>query len=145
MDRLTWQAWDRHRQKILYVLVGGWNTLIQYAVFSLCWYFFSDDLPAEVILLVSYLIGSVNGFLCFRYIVFKPVRHPLLEYLRFQVIYIPLLLLNMVVLPLLLKYSALNAYAIQGIWVVFVVAAGYLGNKYFTFGRIGRSRDSAGS
>lgn len=146
MDRRTWHAWTRHREKMLYVLVGGWNTLVQYAIFALCWYLFHDDLSAEVILVVSYLIGSVNGFLCFRYIVFRPARHPFLEYLRFQVIYVPLLLLNMLVLPLLLRHTSLNAYAIQGLWVVFVVVAGYLGNKYFTFrGGIGRSRDSARS
>ena len=145
MNERASHAWTRHREKILYVLVGGWNTLVQYAVFSLCWYFFHDRLPVDVILLVSYLVGSVNGFFCFRYIVFKPVRHPALEYLRFQVVYVPLLICNMLVLPWFLRNTPLNAYAIQGLWVVFVVVAGYLGNKYFTFGGFGRSGNSAKS
>src|SRR5450759_4493480 len=103
MDERATNLLTAHREKLLYLVVGGWNTLFQYGVFSLCWYLLSPVWPPIPILLISYLIASVNGFLGFRYIVFKPKRHPLLECLTFQVVYVPLLVLNMVGLPLLLK------------------------------------------
>ncbi len=141
MRRLAKEAWRGHRDKVLYLVVGAWNTLFQYLVFSACWYLLHDSLHADVVLLIAYLIGSVNGFLGFRYIVFKPVSHPLLEYLRFQVVYLPLLAANLVVLPLLLTHTDLNAYVIQALFAVVVVIAGYLGNRYFTFRRpAGRER-----
>jgi len=136
-DRVT-TVLIAHREKLLYLIVGGWNTLFQYGVFSLCWYLLSPVWPPTPILLISYVIGSVNGFLGFRYIVFKPTRHPLLEYLKFQVVYLPLLVLNLVGLPLLLKHTQLNAYAIQALVGVFVVIVAYVGNKYFTFRPLAR-------
>jgi putative flippase GtrA len=135
MRRLVRYAWHHHRERILYLVVGGWNTLFQYSVFVACWFLLSKRMPAAVILLIAYLIASVNGFLGFRYIVFKPVRHPVIEFARYQVIYVPILILNMIGLPLLLKHTALNAYTIQALFVVFAVVAAYVGNKYFTFRR----------
>ena len=61
--------------------------------------------------------------------------------LRFQFVYLPLLLVNMVVLPLALAYTPLNAYAVQALFAMVTVVAGYLGNKHFAFRRSGhRSR-----
>ena len=138
MDERATNLLTAHREKLLYLVVGGWNTLFQYGVFSLCWYLLSPHLGPIPILLISYLIASANGFLGFRYIVFKPKRHPLLEYLKFQVVYLPLLVLNMVGLPLLLKHTHLSAYAIQALFGIFVIIVAYLGNKYFTFRPLGR-------
>ena len=58
------------------------------------------------------------GFLTMRYLVFTPVSHPLIEYLRYQVVYLPILMVNLVVLPLSLKYSDLNAYVIQALFAM---------------------------
>lgn len=134
--------WRTHREKLLYLVVGGWNTLFQYGVFSLCWYLLSPHWPPVAILLTAYVIGSVNGFLGFRFIVFGTSgRHPLLEYLKYQAVYLPLLGLNLVALPLLLRYTDWNAYAIQAGFGVFAVVVGFLGNKYYAFRRTHRQPD----
>lgn len=125
-----------HRQKLLYLVVGGWNTVFQYGVFSLCWYYLSPNWPSTAILVTSYFIGSINGFLGFRFIVFGASgRHPVLEYIKYQAVYLPILGINLVGLPLLLNHTDWNAYAIQASFGVFAVVAGYLGNKYFAFRR----------
>lgn len=143
MNRRAANLVRRHREKLLYLVVGGWNTLFQYGVFSLCWYLLSPHWPPAFILLVAYLIASVNGFLGFRHIVFKPKRHPLFEYVKYQLVYLPLLGLNMIVLPALLKHTHLNAYAIQALFGVFAIVAAYVGNKYFTFRGAGRAASEA--
>jgi putative flippase GtrA len=122
-----------HRDKVMYLVVGVWNTIFQYTVFSLCYWLLHASISPSAIVLISYFVGSVNGFFCMRHFVFGPQAHPLKEYLKFQVVYGPLLILNMIVLPLVLKYSSLNAYVTQALFVGFVVVAGYAGNKYFTF------------
>jgi putative flippase GtrA len=93
-----------------------------------------------VILLLSYLISSVNGFLGFRHVVFRSSGHPIVEYAKFQIVYGPILALNLVVLPLALKFTPVNAYVIQALFGVFAIIISYLGNKYFTFR--GTARDS---
>jgi putative flippase GtrA len=127
--------WGSHREKVLYLVVGAWNTLFQYGCFSLCYYLLHDYVYPSVIILIAYVIGSVNGFLGFRYIVFRSQGHPLKEYVKYQLVYGPLLVLNMLVLPLALKYSSLNAYAIQALFALFAIVVGYLGSKYFAFRR----------
>lgn len=131
--RLIREYWPRHRDKVLYLVVGAWNTLFTYGCFSLLYYLVHKHVPSWGILAVSYVISSIMGFLTMRYLVFAPVTHPLIEYLRYQAVYAPLLIVNLVVLPLALRYSKLNAYIIQALFAVFAVIVSYLGNKYFTF------------
>lgn len=135
MPDLLLRAMRVHREKLLYLVVGGWNTLFQYVSFSLLYYLLSGWLFSSVILFLSYVLSSINGFLGFRYIVFQSRGHPLAEYARFQLVYLPLLVVNMVALPILLAYTPLNAYVVQAGFAVFSVVMGYLGNKYFAFRR----------
>jgi len=127
------QNWPRHRQKVLYLVVGGWNTLIAYGSFALLYYLLHDRLAPSVILTIAYAVASVNGYLTFRFLVFTPVRHPLVEYLRYQAVYLPIQVFNLVALPLALGYTNLSAYIVQGLLAPVAVVAAYLGNKYFTF------------
>ena len=117
----------------MYLVVGGWNSLIAYACFSVLYYFLSDRLAPSLILVLAYAVASVNGYLTFRYLVFTPVRNALVEYLRYQAVYLPILALNVVALPLALTYSSLSAYVIQALLAIFAVVAAYIGNKYFAF------------
>lgn len=133
---LLW-LWAEHRERGLYLVVGGWNTLFTYACFSLLYYLLHTSVHPSIILALTYFISSINGFTCFRYLVFKPIRHPLREYLRYQAVYLPLLAINMVVLPLALAHTHLNAYVVQALFAVFAVVVGYLGNKYFAFRKAG--------
>lgn len=127
--------WISHREKVLYLIVGAWNTLFSYGCFSLGYYLLHDSVYPSIIILIVYLVASVNGFVGFRYVVFRSQGHPLKEYGKYQLVYAPLLALNMLVLPLALKYSSLNAYAAQALFAVFAIITGYLGSKYFAFRR----------
>jgi len=117
----------------MYLVVGAGNVLFAYGCFSLLYYLLHKHLPSWGVLAIAYAVSSVVGFFAMRHLVFAPVKHPLVEFLRYQAVYLPLAALNLVVLPLALKYSDLNAYVIQALFTVFAVIASYLGNKYFTF------------
>ena len=117
----------------MYLVVGGWNSAFAYACFSVLYYLLSDRLAPSLILVLAYAVASVNGYLTFRYLVFHPVRNALVEYLRYQAVYLPILAVNAVALPLALTYTSLSAYVIQALFAVFAIVASYLGNKYFAF------------
>jgi putative flippase GtrA len=127
------QKWPRHRQKLIYLVVGGWNTLFTYGCFAVLYYSLNAALAPSLIVAIAYAVASVNGYLGFRYLVFAPVRHPVVEYLRYQAVYLPILAVNLVALPLALTYTSLNAYTIQGLLAFFAIVAAYLGNKHFAF------------
>ena len=118
----------------MHLVVGGWDSLFAYGCFSVLYYLLNDRLAPSVILAIAYAVASVNGHLTFRYLVFTPVRHPVIEYLRYQAVYLPILALNLVVaLPLALAYTNLSAYVVQALLSVCAVVAAYVGNKYFAF------------
>jgi putative flippase GtrA len=117
----------------MYLLVGVWKTVVAFVCFSLLYYFLHQRLGTSLILVLTYLIASLNGYVSFRYLVFSPVAHPVVEYVRYQAVYFPIFLLNIIVLPLALKHSSLSAYVIQGAFACFAVVVSYLGNKYYTF------------
>ncbi len=136
MRRLARAAWTGHRDKFLYLVVGGWNTLFTYISFAVLFYLLNPYLHPSVILVLGYLAASINGFIGFRYIVFGSTGHPFREYSKYQVVYLPLLLGNMILLPLMLEHTSLNAYVIEALYGVLSVVLGYVGNKYFTFRRV---------
>jgi putative flippase GtrA len=133
LTRHVRKLWPQYRSKVMYLIVGACNSLFSYGCFSLLYYLLHEKLPSPGIVVGAYAIASIMGFLTMRYLVFKPVTHPLIEYLRYQVVYVPILMVNLAVLPLALRYSELNAYIIQALFAIFAIIAGYLGNKYFAF------------
>jgi putative flippase GtrA len=117
----------------MYLVVGGWNSFVAYLCFATLYYLLYESLASPVILTLSYAIASVNGYLTFRYLVFTPVRRPIVEYARYQAVYLPILAVNLVALPLALRYTNLSAYIAQALLGIFAVVVAYLGNKYFAF------------
>jgi putative flippase GtrA len=133
LRRSVLRVWPRHRQKTRYLVVGAWNSVVAYGSFSVLYYILHEHLAPSVIVAIAYALASVNGYLAFRSFVFTPVRNPVVEYLRYQAVYLPILAFNLVALPLALTYTSLNAYVIQALIAVVGVAAAYVGNKYFAF------------
>ena len=129
------EMWPRHRQKVMYLVVGGWNSLFTYCCFAVLYFLLHERLESWAILTLVWAVASINGYIGFRYLVFKPARHPVVEYLRYQVVYLPILAVNIVALPLALTYTSLSAYVIQAILSAVAIVAAYVGNRYFVFGR----------
>jgi putative flippase GtrA len=133
LRRWAVRNWPRHREKVMYLIVGGWNSFFVYACFSVLYFLLNEHLAPSAILAIAYVVASVNGYLTFRYLVFSPVRHPVVEYVRYQAVYVPIQVFNLLALPLALTYTTLSAYFVQALFAPFAVVAAYLGNKYFTF------------
>jgi putative flippase GtrA len=125
---------QRHREKILFLVVGGWNTLFGYLVWVVLQLLFYPALSYLVTLAISWPFAIANAYICYRYIVFRS-RGPILKEIpRFSLVYIVVLFLDLVVLPILLRILPFNVYVCQAMFIFVVVIVSYVGHKYFSFG-----------
>ena len=135
----------RRREQLLYLVVGGWNTVFGYSVWALMQYLLGDYLPYVVVILLAWPIAVLNAYLCYRYIVFRS-RGPVLKELpRFSLVYVVTLVVNLALLPVALRVLPFNIYVIQALLTVVVVVCSYLAHKYYSFGgrRHGDTSDAA--
>lgn len=133
----------RRREQVLYLVVGGWNTVFGYGVWALMQYLLGDYLHYLVIVVLSWPIAVLNAYLGYRFIVFRSRGPVLRELPRFSLIYLATLLVNLALLPVALSVLPFNIYVIQALFTAAVVVCSFLGHKYYSF-RGGRHRDGQG-
>jgi len=129
----------RRREQILYLVVGGWNTLFGYAAFALLYHLLHDvagvaRIPGSMTALVcASVLGVANNYVLYRTIVFRSHGAVRREVPRFIVVYACALGVNLAVLPVALHELPFNVYAIQAVYTLVVVVTTYVANKYFSF------------
>ena len=124
----------RRREQILYLVVGGWNTLFGYGVWALMEYLLHDYLHYLIILVLSWPFAVLNAYVCYRHFVFRSHGSIRRELPRFSLVYAVTLVLGLVALPILLHTLPFSIYVIQAGFTAVVVVASYLSHKYFSFG-----------
>lgn len=129
----------RRREQILYLVIGGWNTVFGYGVWAVLQYLLGSHLHYLLVVLMSWPIAVLNAYLGYRLVVFQSRGAVLRELPRFSLVYLASLVANLALLPLALATLPFNIYVIQALFTAAVVVASYLGHKYFSF-RPGRQR-----
>jgi putative flippase GtrA len=123
----------RRREQLLYLVVGGWNTVFGYGVWAGMQFLLGDRLHYLVIVGLAWPIAVLNAYLGYRYLVFRS-RGPILRELpRFSVVYFLTLLVNLALLPVALAVLPFSIYMVQALFTAAVVVASYVGHKYFSF------------
>jgi putative flippase GtrA len=134
----------RRREQILYLVVGGWNTVFGYGVWAVLQYLLGSHVHYLVVVVLSWPLAVLNAYLGYRFVVFQS-RGPMLKELpRFSLVYLATLIANLALLPLALNIFPFSIYLIQAAFTVTVVLVSYLGHKYYSFRR-GRGRDATDS
>ena len=128
----------RRREQLLYLVVGGWNTVFGYVAWALLQYLLGDHLHYLVVVVLSWPIAVLNAYLGYRYVVFRSRASVFRELPRFSLVYLVTLLVNLVLLPIALRVTPFNIYVVQALLTGVVVICSYLAHKYYSFG--GRSR-----
>ncbi len=89
-----------HREQLLYLVVGGWNTLFGYLVWATLQFLLGDYLHYFVVIIVlAWPIAVLNAYLGYRYIVFRSHGPVLRELPRFSLVYVVTLVVNLALLP----------------------------------------------
>lgn len=120
-------------ERMRFVAVGGWNTLVGYLVFLACHAWVGNEIGPLLTLIVSYLIAVPHSFATQRWLVFKAKGAIGWQFLRFLLANSSIFVANMVLLPLTVRLFEADPRTAQGILVVLLTVASYLAHKYFSF------------
>ena len=131
----------RRREQLLYLAVGGWNTVFGYGVWALLQHLLGDHLHYLVVIVLSWPFAVLNAYLGYRHIVFRSRGPVLRELPRFSLVYLATLVVNLALLPVALRILPFSIYVIQALFAVAVVVSSYLAQKYYSF-RGGHPRDA---
>jgi putative flippase GtrA len=140
---LGWPArfYLSRREQLLYLAVGGWNTVFGYGVWAVLQFVLGEHVHYLVVLLIAWPVAVLNAYLGYRYLVFRSRGSVLREFPRFSLVYVATLVVNLALLPVALNVLPFNIYVVQALLTVIVVVASYLSHRYYSFGA-GRSRDA---
>ena len=135
----------RRREQLLYLVVGGWNTVFGFGAWAVLQFLLGGYLHYLVVVLISWPIAVLNAYVGYRYVVFRSRGSILREFPRFSLVYVVTLVVNLALLPIALHVLPLNIYAVQALLTVLVVVCSYLSHKHFSFGggHRGRSGDTS--
>jgi putative flippase GtrA len=134
----------RRREQILYLAVGGWNTVFGYGVWAVLQYLLGGYVHYLVVVVLSWPLAVLNAYVGYRFVVFHSHGPLLTELPRFSLVYLATLVANLALLPVALNALPFSIYVIQALFTTGVVVVSYLGHKYFSF-RQGRQRDGVDS
>src|SRR5664280_3095519 len=123
----------RRREQLLYLAVGGWNTVFGYAACALLQYLLGDHLHYLVVVMLSWPIAVLNAYLGYRYVVFRSRGPVLRELPRFSLVYLVTLVVNLTLLPVAVRVLPFSIYVDQALFIGVVFVCSYLGHKYFSF------------
>ncbi len=142
LDRLK-AALHAHRDKLLFLVVGGVNTVFSFLLFAAFLWLGDRIVPGirtnwlavDAVLVVTWVFSVLFSFATFKLFVFRTrgtdwVR----EWLRAYVVYAPSLAMNLGVLSALVGLLHVPPLVGQAIWAVFMAVYSYFGHKWFTFG-----------
>ena len=120
--------------KLRFLMVGGLNTLIGIICFPLMYYLLPFLQSYYLILMLLSQVFCISfSYITNKYLVFKTKQVSLREYLRFTFFYNFVFLINLGVLPLLVKYQHLNPAIVQLCINIFIAVASYFWHTHITF------------
>ena len=125
--------YQRRREQILYLIVGGWNTLFGYLVWALLQYLLHDYIYYLAILVIAWFPAVLNAYLCYRHFVFRSKGSVWRELPRFSLVYVGTLCVGLIGLPILLRLLPFSIYVTQALLTAAMVIFSYLSHKYFSF------------
>jgi putative flippase GtrA len=120
-------------KKIRYLLVGGFNTLFSFALFSTAYYFFEKKIAYQVILVFVNFIGVFVSFVTLKFFVFQTSGNFWREYFKCNISYLILLTLNLIILSLFVEYLKMNVLLSQLISIIVIAAIGLVIHERFSF------------
>ena len=122
----------QRREQLLYLVIGGWNTLFGYSVWALLQAVLGDRLHYLVIVLIAWPVAVLNAYLGYRYVVFRSHGPILRELPRFSLVYLVTLIVTLALLPVALSVLPFNIYIVQALLTVVVIGASYLSHRYYS-------------
>lgn len=129
--------YDRHGEKLRFLLVGGWNTLFSIGAL---WvldraidYDQTSIMQKALVLALSWVISVTQNFFTFKLIVFRTKGNWLREYVRMYAIYAVTFLVQSAITLTISEIFGLTVFWANLPTIIVVTIMSYVGHKYFTF------------
>lgn len=120
------------QRSIRFYSVGFWNTCFSLGLFTLLLKFF-PELNAQVVLFITFFIGSLQSHFMQRNIVWKSTAKYKVEFNKFLITSALLYLCNAFLLAFASKYTSFSPLQIQVTVTFLLVVAGFFIQKLFIF------------
>jgi putative flippase GtrA len=137
------RALHAHGDKLLFLVVGGVNTVFAYLLFAVMLYGVELVVPTvrtnwilvDVVLVASWLVAVTFSWATFKLFVFRTRGTNMVrEWARAYLVYAPSLAMNLGVMAALVGFFHVPPLLGQAGWAVFMAFYSYFGHKWFTFG-----------
>jgi putative flippase GtrA len=122
----------KHAEKIRFLVVGVWNTFFGIGLYTLLVTLLGKDTYLLLVIPVN-IVAITQNFILYKFVVFRTKGDYLHEYFRFYIVYGPPVLVNLFVLPVLVRVIGLDPRVAQFLFTFVVVFISWFGHKYFTF------------
>lgn len=123
------------QEKIRFLVIGVYNTLFGYLVFTCLYLIFHRRVHYLAILTLAHLIAVINAFISHRILTFRAKGDLIGDFFRFNLTYLGTLAISLLGLPLLTELGHLHPLVGQAILMIFNVLASYLLHKRISFRR----------
>lgn len=120
-------------QEFRYLVAGGGNTALGFAIPLILYHFFAAHLPAAAISAIAAGIAITVAFLLYKIFVFKTKGYWLTEYIRCYLVYGGVYTLGVGAIWLLVDLFEFNYYVMQSMINVCIIVISYFIHKNFTF------------
>ncbi len=120
-------------ERIRFVAIGAWNTLAGYLIFVVIHLLAGDGLGPALTLLVSYCFALPQSFVTQRLLVFRTRGPWTRQFCRFTAANSIIFFANLMLLPLAVSATKVDAAIVQAALVAFFTVASYLAHKHFSF------------
>ena len=107
--------------------------MIGYLAFLSLWLVWGNSLHYILILVLSHIIAVTNAFFAYRILVFRKVGSGLLDFFRFNIVYLGALIFNILVLPFLIEILEIHPLLAQAIVLVVTAILSYILHQRFSF------------
>ena len=136
--------WFKLPQKLRFLLVGGFNTVLAYSILAiLLWLFgginrrlslnYQPVIVANFALFVQYIITINISFLTIRYYVFQSHGEWKKELAKAWSVYIFLYMINSPILSFLMVFIGLSPLVSQALYLTFSTIVTFILHKYYSF------------
>jgi len=124
-----------NREKIRYLLEGGFNTLVGYFIGIAIYKALGNDLGIIWVGILSNMITITVSFLSYKILVFKTKGMWLTEYMKSYMIYGGIAVISILFLWLFVEKMNISIWLSQALVIGVTVIISYLGHSRFTFRR----------
>lgn len=130
-------------ERVRFLVVGGVNTVLAFALFVFFYWTLGGVLGHLGSLALAYLIATLSAFVLHRRFTFRVSGPFLLDFVRFESIYVVMFVINSLGLVLLVDVARWEAIIAQAVLVVVTTVISYVGHKLFSFRRTAQTPGSA--